>query len=330
MPFEPLKPAPSRGFTPSRPQQGPMGGGNDLSVMGVAGGGVTAKNIANEARLAGSKAAATAAATQRIKRQFAQENASVTVGKEVAAQEAKAIEQMERNSRTVNNKALNLAAAFKRLKKDAPVLEDLPPSIRNIGQSLYGKVQRSFRGTGVNPAVKSYNGLLDEIATAVGKMAAPSAKVGPDLIKVFRGTLPDIDSSWQEFADQLSFSLQNAEASRSAFSSQAYDPVKTQVKINKMLGQVMPSIEFVDFKKRVADSVVVGDPSTIPSMMHDVGYNYDGTKPDDIDEKTGQPVGKKAISFDNFKVIEKGKKQGGTNDASKMTDADILKKLGAL
>lgn len=207
----------------------------------------------------------------------APKKAQIEVGKQVSAQAAKAKEQMDRNSRTLSNKAINLVSAFKRLKKDTPTFEGFGPTVRNVGQSFAGKFQRSIvKGTGANPAIKAYNGLLDEISTAVGKMAAPSAKVGPDLIKVFRGTLPDIDSSWQEFADQLSFSLQNAEASRAAFSKEQYDPVKTQKEINKLLGQAMPGFEFVEFKKRVKDSLIVGNPETLPKLLKESGVDVSG------------------------------------------------------
>ena len=81
MPFEPIKPAPSRGFTPSRPQQRPMGGG--MVNTSINAGGVKLDNPAAQANIAGRKAAATAAANAAVKKRM-DDNRSKAVQKAIS------------------------------------------------------------------------------------------------------------------------------------------------------------------------------------------------------------------------------------------------------
>ena len=81
MPFEPIKPAPSRGFTPSRPQQRPTGGG--MVNTSINAGGVKLDNPAAQANIAGRKAAATAAANAAVKKRM-DDNRSKAVQKAIS------------------------------------------------------------------------------------------------------------------------------------------------------------------------------------------------------------------------------------------------------
>ena len=196
--------------------------------------------------------------------EFKKGQTSDAIEQQVMAEEGKAQNKMERDSRTLNNKMITLSTAFKKMKSQAP---SFIPMGTGFGQRVSGKYQEHISGpAGSAPSVKSYDGLLNEVAIAVGKMASPSSRPGPDLINMIRTTLPGIDSTWQEYGDQISFTLQNAEASKQAYMKQKYDPVATQKQINKLLGQVMPAKEFIKFKKETEKNMVVGDPEFLPSL----------------------------------------------------------------
>jgi len=83
------------------------------------------------------------------------------------------------------------------------------------GSGRIGGTVTAFLGAiGKNSKVAPFRGQLIETATAIAKIAAPSAKVGPELIKVFSETLPDIGffatSTSAEALEQTVTSITNA------------------------------------------------------------------------------------------------------------------------
>jgi len=76
--------------------------------------------------------------------------------------------------------------------------------------------------TGQNPYVKAYQGQLVEAAASLAKLAAPSARVGQEIIQQFKKTLPTQFSTMPEAINQIRFSLHNAFATALGQSGQEY------------------------------------------------------------------------------------------------------------
>lgn len=74
---------------------------------------------------------------------------------------------------------------------------------------LAGMVNFFTGALGINPEVQPFVGDKIETATGVAKIAAPSAKVGPDLIRMFGTTLPGRASTFEEARSQIINSISN-------------------------------------------------------------------------------------------------------------------------
>jgi len=61
-----------------------------------------------------------------------------------------------------------------------------------------GVFTKYFGATGQNPYVKAFRGQVAQSVARIAKIAAPSAKVGPELMKVFTATMP---TEWDNLAE---------------------------------------------------------------------------------------------------------------------------------
>lgn len=144
-------------------------------------------------------------------------------------EQAKVGEEAQRNFNVARNKLKVTAGAWKAAQ------EKSGGGAKGAAQALFGKTQIG-RMMGVNPYSQAFEGQLVEAASALAKLAAPSARVGEQIIAQFRKTLPDLLSiaNPQEFEAQLRFSLQNAFASQAGiegydFGQEQMDMVDTLV-----------------------------------------------------------------------------------------------------
>jgi len=124
--------------------------------------------------------------------------AQIEVQKQTEAEEGKKSSEANRNFLVAKNKLKTTMAAFKAMANQE-------------GAGRVGGFQRILTGaTGQNPYVKAYEGQLVEAAAALAKLAAPSARVGQEIIQQFRKTLPTKFSTMDEAINQIRFSLHNA------------------------------------------------------------------------------------------------------------------------
>lgn len=102
--------------------------------------------------------------------------------------------------RVASGKLRTLNGAFKAMQQVSGGAGRLH-GLKNIWQGVI---------TGENPYVRPYVGLTVEVAVALAKLAAPSARVGQALLSAFQKSIPDIWSTEDEMYSQIMYSLHNA------------------------------------------------------------------------------------------------------------------------
>ena len=139
--------------------------------------------------------------------------AQVEVDKQVSAQASKEKEDALRDFKIATNKLKVTMAAFKAMAQEAQ------------GAGRVAGLKNLFGGaTGKNPYVKPYEGQLVEAASALAKLAAPSARIGQEIIQQFKKTLPTKFSTMDEAVTQIRFSLHNAFATALGQAGETYTP----------------------------------------------------------------------------------------------------------
>jgi len=125
------------------------------------------------------------------------------------------------------NKLMTTAGAFKAMAEKAG------------GAGRGAGIKNLLTGaTGENPYVKPFQGQLVEAAAALAKLAAPSARVGQEIIAQFKKTLPTQFSNMDEFASQIRFSLHNAYATALANNGKIYTPEIRQ-QVESMVDEIL-------------------------------------------------------------------------------------------
>jgi len=119
--------------------------------------------------------------TTEGRKQLATEKAEATAESQTLAQESKEAAKTERNFKIAKNK---LKLTFNRFLAATEGGKE-GGRVKGFLTTIKGKL-------GINPAFKDFEGTIVETSTALAKIAAPSAKVGPDLIKLFSTTIPSI------------------------------------------------------------------------------------------------------------------------------------------
>lgn len=131
---------------------------------------------------------------------------------------------------------INFDIAKGKLKTTAGAFKAM---IQQEGAGRIGGFQRELTGrTGKNPYVNAFEGQLVEAAASLAKLAAPSARVGQEIIAQFKKTLPTKYSNWGEFVSQLRFSLHNAYATALGNMNQEYTP-EIRNKVDAMLTEII-------------------------------------------------------------------------------------------
>jgi hypothetical protein len=179
-------------------------------------------------------------------------------------------QQQERNMSSVEGKLKILLDSKQKMDKTTQ-------EKTGIGSGRLGGVASAALGVvGQNPHWHEFRGHLRETSTAIAKIAAPSARVGPELIKVFEETLPKTWSNDAESLAQTTTSLTNA--------FEKYLTSNPEYYAGQDLGQVLG--EFKNNIQYVMDSILTG--------------GFEGGKYDKpyymkigVDSKTGRPVGKR-------------------------------------
>lgn len=127
------------------------------------------------------------------------------------AQESKESAKTARNFKIAEQK---LELTFKKFDEAIKETEKITKGAVQGSGRFGGLVTSGLGAIGRNPKVAGFKGQLVETATAIAKIAAPSAKVGPELIKLFSTTLPDISffgtTTTSEAIDQTATSITNA------------------------------------------------------------------------------------------------------------------------
>ncbi len=131
------------------------------------------------------------------------------------AQEAKEAAKTERNFKIAQEKLKLTYEKFDEAIKETEKIAEKSMGAKISGSGRIGGLLTSLLGaTGKNPKVAGFQGQMIEASTAIAKIAAPSAKVGPELIKIFGKTLPKIGwfntSTTEEAIDQSATSVTNA------------------------------------------------------------------------------------------------------------------------
>lgn len=112
---------------------------------------------------------------------LAKEESRAKAQQQAEAQAAKEAEKAARTSRAIKAK---LKLTFNRFLAATE-------GGKKAGR-IAGFISTAKGKLGINAAFKDFEGTLVESSTAVAKAAAPSAKIGPDIIKMFGTTLPSV------------------------------------------------------------------------------------------------------------------------------------------
>lgn len=139
--------------------------------------------------------------------QLAGGKAAIQTQKEAAAQEAKA---GIKAGRSMTKVAGQLKQSLYLWGKMANKTKELTGGM--VGPGRIAGVANIGLGqlTGANPYVVEFEGDKQETATSIAKIAAPSAKVGPELIRTFSKTLPRANSTAAEARGQVISSIANS------------------------------------------------------------------------------------------------------------------------
>jgi len=139
--------------------------------------------------------------------------ANIQKEKEVSAEAGKKAAGSQRDFLIAKGKLRTTFGAFKAMAEQAG------------GSGRVFGFKNLFQGTtGQNPYVKAYQGQLVEAAAALAKLAAPSARVGQEIIAQFKKTLPTQFSTMDEAINQIRFSLHNAFATALGQSGEEMTP----------------------------------------------------------------------------------------------------------
>ena len=162
---------------------------------------------------------------EEIKAKSQVESEAKAAGETLAQQEKKKAESMA-NFKIAKNKLMTTAGAFKAM-------------IEAEGAGRKGGFKRIWTGaTGQNPYVKAFEGQLVEAASALAKLAAPSARVGQEIIAQFKKTLPTKFSNYNEFTNQIRFSLHNAYSTALANAGEDYTP-EIRAEVDRMVEEIV-------------------------------------------------------------------------------------------
>jgi hypothetical protein len=147
--------------------------------------------------------------------------------------------EAQRNFDIARNKLKTTAGAFKAMAQQAG----------GMGRGA-GFAGIWTGATGQNPYIKAFEGQLVEAAAALAKLAAPSARVGQEIIQQFRKTLPTKFSNYGEFINQIRFSLHNAYSTALAGTGQEYTP-EIKAKVDSMVEDIIntPPMSLNDLQK---------------------------------------------------------------------------------
>lgn len=162
------------------------------------------------------------------------------------AKEAAKIQESKRKAQedflTAKNKLSTTWAAFQAMEKAGGGGGTGPGTKLKavLGRELAGKA-------GINPYTEAYKGQLNEAAAALAKLASPSARVGQEIIEMFRQTLPSTISTTPEAMNQIRFSLHNAFATVLSKNGEEYTP-ELRDKVDEMFADVMsePALNLTD------------------------------------------------------------------------------------
>jgi len=133
---------------------------------------------------------------------------------QVQSQKMKQASQSETDFAVAKNKLSTTYMAFKEMGEAAGGTGRIKGF---IGSKIGGM-------TGTNPYANAYKGQLVEAAAALAKLAAPSARVGKDIIALFEKTLPNELSTTPEALNQIRYSLHNAFATVLGRQGLSYTP----------------------------------------------------------------------------------------------------------
>lgn len=168
--------------------------------------------------------------------------------------------EANRNFQIARNKLKVTSAAFKAM-------------VDQEGAGRIGGTKRVFTGAiGTNPYVKPFEGQLVESAAALAKLAAPSARVGQEIIAQFKKTLPTKFSTWDEYVSQIRFSLHNAFGTALGSAGEAYTK-DTSDMVDEMVS------DLVNVEPLSIDNIRgVNSQSSQPAAIPQIGQTFQGQK----------------------------------------------------
>jgi len=137
--------------------------------------------------------------------QIAQKKADMEVGKQATADRVKRQQETEENVEKAKSLLKQTASSFSRMANKTKEITGLKPG-------RFAGVANTFflEPTGQNPYIKAFKGDLVETCVALAKIAAPSARIGPDIMKEFAKTMPNVYSNTEETREQLALSMANS------------------------------------------------------------------------------------------------------------------------
>jgi hypothetical protein len=130
--------------------------------------------------------------------------ADVEVEKQVKAERRKFQEKMKVEGKTLQGQLIQSSILWKEMSDITERQTGVKPG-RAAGMiNMFGKA------AGTNPKVAEFVGDAVETATSLGKMAAPSARMGPEMISLFRETIMNEWSTEDEALGQMVSSMANS------------------------------------------------------------------------------------------------------------------------
>jgi len=155
--------------------------------------------------------------------------------------------EIDLQAKAVENLLRSTVAAWKTMREKSGGSGRLY-GIKNWVAGALGE-QSPKVGVEENENVVAFKGQINETASALAKIANPSGRPGPELIGMFKETLPNIASSDKEMQAQIRDSLHSAYSRAFAAQGKTYDK-ETRAKVDKIVDNVINTPSYNKGEKR--------------------------------------------------------------------------------
>jgi len=144
--------------------------------------------------------------------------------------------EIDLQAKAVENLLRSTVAAWKTMRETTGESGRIA-GVKNWVAGKLGELSPSI-GVKENPNVVAFQGQINETASALAKIANPSGRPGPELIRMFKETLMNLGSTDKEMQAQMRDSIHSAYSRAFASRGQTYDKV-TRAKIDSIVDNVV-------------------------------------------------------------------------------------------